>query len=304
VALTLLFEHLDNTVKTPEDVKEYLRLPFLGMVPDSAVGAPDSPRVAPAILKNQSSPVGEAYRVLRTNLIFSAADSGGHALLLTSTNQSEGKTTTVVNLAASLADNGARVLAVDADLRRPALHKDFGLGKTPGLSDLIVGKCQPSQAIQPTRYKNLFMLPSGYPSPNPAELLGSASMRQLVQALRSHYDWVLIDTPPVLGMADTLVLCPLVEGVVLVIAAEKSHRPAVQRAIDQILSTGAKITGVVLNRVNLERNSYYYGQYYGEYYRSYYAEGSSKKSSIEAGAQPVPFREARSGPRPVRKPPR
>ena len=253
------------------------------------------------IRNNQSSAVAEAYRVLRTNLIFSAADSGGRALLVTSANPGEGKTTTVANLAASLALNGAKVLAVDADLRRPALHTHFGVPKTPGLSDLIVGKCQASQAIQTTRLKGLQVLPCGYIPPNPAELLGSASMRTVVEALKSHYDWVLIDTPPVLAMADTPVLCPLVEGVILVVAAEASRRPAIQRAIDQILGIGGKVTGVVLNRVNLERNSYYYGQYYGEYYRSYYGEGSSRKTRGEGADRTPPLREARPGPRPVRR---
>jgi Mrp family chromosome partitioning ATPase len=113
---------------------------------------------------------------------------------------------------------------------------------------------------------------------------------------------VLIDTPPVLAMADTAVLCPLAEGVILIIAAEASRRPAVQRAIDQILGIGGKVIGVVLNRVNLERNSYYYGQYYGEYYRSYYGEGSSKARDAEAAADGPPLREVRPGPRPVRRP--
>jgi Mrp family chromosome partitioning ATPase len=103
-------------------------------------------------------------------------------------------------------------------------------------------------------------------------------MKQVVDALRSHYDWVLIDTPPILAMADTPVLCPLVEGVILVIGAEVSGRPAIHRAIDQIRSVGGKFVGVVLNKVDLESNSYYYGQYYGEYYRSYYAEGAARQS--------------------------
>ena len=300
VGLTLLFEHMDNTVKTPEDVKEQLDLPFLGMVPDVSVKPTNggAGRVSPVIMKNQTSAVAEAYRVLRTNLIFSSADSRGRVLLVTSANPGEGKTTTVANLAASLALNGAKVLAVDADLRRPAMHNHFGVAKTPGLSDLIVGKCQASQAIQVTRLKGLQVLPCGYIPPNPAELLGSASMRQVVEAFRAHYDWVLVDTPPVLAMADTPVLCPLVDGVVLVVAAEVSRRPAVQRAIDQMLSIGGKLTGVVLNRVNLERNSYYYGQYYGEYYRSYYGESAAKKA---AAGESVPLREVRPGPRPVRR---
>jgi capsular exopolysaccharide synthesis family protein len=296
VGISVLFEHLDNTLKTPEDVKEHLGLPFLGMVPD--VGARPTaagiPRASPLIMKSPQSAVAEAYRVLRTNLIFSSAETTGRALVVSSANPGEGKTTTVANLGSSLALNGAKVLVVDADLRRPTMHQHFGIPKTPGLTDLIVGKCQASQAIQATRFKGLQILPCGYVPPNPAELLGSPSMKHVVEALKSHYDWVLIDTPPILAMADTPVLCPLVEGVILVVGAEVSGRPTLQRAIDQIVNVGGKIVGVVLNKVNLERNSYYYGQYYGEYYRAYYAEGSSRQARA-AGDEP------RSGPRPVRR---
>jgi len=293
IGLAILFEHMDNTLKTPEDVKNYLGLPFLGMVPDVAARTSVSVlRPSPLILKNPGSAVAEAYRVLRTNLIFTSAEGTGRALLVSSASPGEGKTTTVANLASSLAQNGARVLAVDGDLRRPTMHQHFGIAKTPGLSDLIVGKCKASEAIQVTRFKGLQVLPCGYVPPNPAELLGSASMKEVLLALRSHYDWVLIDTPPILGMADTPVLCPLVDGVVLVVGAEISGRPAIERAVDQILGVGGKITGVVLNKVDLERNSYYYGQYYGEYYRSYYAEGAGRPAQRPAVA---------SGPRPVRR---
>ncbi len=106
-------------------------------------------------------------------------------------------------------------------------------------------------------------------------------MKQIIDALRAHYEWVLIDAPPLLAMADAPVLCPLVDGVVLVIAAESASKPAVMRAVDQVQSVGGKIVGLVLNKVNLERNSYYYSQYYGEYYRSYYAESAAKGSSVE-----------------------
>jgi succinoglycan biosynthesis transport protein ExoP len=296
IGLTVLFEHLDNTLKTPEDVKEHLGLPFLGMVPDVGARptATGTPRASPLILKNPQSAVAESYRVLRTNLIFSSAETTGRALVVSSANPGEGKTTTVANLASSLALNGAKVLAVDADLRRPTMHQHFGVAKTPGLTDLIVGKCQASQAIQATRFKGLQVLPCGYVPPNPAELLGSPAMKHVVEALKSHYDWVLIDTPPILAMADTPVLCPLVEGVILVVGAEVSGRPTLQRAVDQIVNVGGKIVGVVLNKVNLERNSYYYGQYYGEYYRAYYAEGSSRQARAASD-------EPRPGPRPLRR---
>jgi capsular exopolysaccharide synthesis family protein len=233
-----------------------------------------------------SSPVAEAYRVLRTNLLFTSADGQGRALVVTSANPGEGKTTTVANLAAALAHNGAKVLAVDADLRRPTLHLHFGLQKTPGLSDLLVGKASASQAIQTTRINGLQVLACGYQPPNPAELLGSPMMKQVAEALRSHYEWILIDSPPLLAMADTPVLASVVEGVVLVLSADSTTKPSVVRALDQLHSVGGKVVGVVLNRVNLERNSYYYSQYYGEYYRSYYAEGSSSGGSRRGASRP------------------
>jgi succinoglycan biosynthesis transport protein ExoP len=300
IGLALGFEHLDNTFKTPEDVKEHLQVPFLGMVPDvglkTAGGAVRGP-TASQILKNPSSAVADAYRVLRTNLIFTSAETTGRVLLVTSASPSEGKTTTLANLATALAQNGAKVLAVDGDLRRPTLNRHFGLEKTPGLSDLIVGKAAASQAIQSTRVNGLQVLACGYQPPNPAELLGSPMMKQILEALRAHYDWVLIDAPPLLAMADAPVLASLVEGVVLVLAAEAATKPAVMRAIDQVHNVGGKVTGVVLNKVNLERNSYYYSQYYGEYYRSYYAEGASgRSSSAEAPHKPAsrpPARPAR-----------
>ncbi|MGH9895820.1 MAG: polysaccharide biosynthesis tyrosine autokinase, partial [bacterium] len=212
VGLALLFEHLDNTYKSPEDVKSDLGLPFLGMVPDATPkqrSGARGPYIVSTTARASHSSVAEAYRILRTNLLFSTPQEAGRAILITSANPSEGKTTTATNLAESLAHNGARVWVVDSDLRRPALHQRFGVSKTPGLSDLIVGKVQASQAIQNTKTAGLQILTCGYIPPNPAELLGSAAMREVIQAFREHYDWVFFDTPPALAMADTSVLCPL-----------------------------------------------------------------------------------------------
>jgi succinoglycan biosynthesis transport protein ExoP len=303
VGLGLLFESFDNTFKTPEDIKQHLGVPFLGMVPDVTAASASKEMMrglSPTLLvsKNASSAVADAYRVLRTNLIFTSAERTGRVLVVTSAGPGEGKTTTLANLAAALAYNGSKVLAVDADLRRPTLHQHFGVQKTPGLSDLIVGKSAASQAIQSTRIDGLQLLPCGYIPPNPAELLGSPMMKQVLEAVRSHYDWVLLDSPPILAMADAAVLCPLVEGVVMLVAAETPTKPAVARAIDQVQAVGGKVLGVVLNKVNLQRNSYYYSQYYGEYYRSYYAEGTGYARRDVADR---PRRTARPGARPSRR---
>ncbi len=294
IGLALGFEHMDNTFKTPEDVREQLQLPFLGMVPDVGLKPTGSASRGPQLVKSPNSAVADAYRVLRTNLIFSSPPDGtGRVILVSSANPAEGKTTTLANLAVALAQNGAKVLAVDADLRRPTLNQHFAVIKIPGLTDLIVGKSAASQAIHSTKIEGLQLLPCGYLPPNPAELLGSPMMKQIIDALRAHYEWVLIDAPPLLAMADAPVLCPLVDGVVLVIAAESATRPAVARAIDQVQSVGGKIAGLVLNKVNLERNSYYYSQYYGEYYRSYYAESAVKSGGETSTRRPASRHSAR-----------
>jgi capsular exopolysaccharide synthesis family protein len=298
VGFALLYENIDNTFKTPEDLRAHLDVPFLGMVPDVTVGSNASGRMrglSPTLLisKNASSAVKDAYAVLRTNLIFSSAEEAGRALVVTSAGPGEGKTTTLANLALALAYNGAKVLAVDCDLRRPKLHQYFGLDKTPGLSDLIVGKSTASKAIQSTRVDRLQVLSCGYVPPNPAELLGHPVMKKVLEAVRTQYEWVLLDSPPIIGMADAAVLSPLVDGVVLLVAAETPSKPAVQRAIDQVQSVGGKVLGVVLNKVDLQRNAYYYKEYYGDYYRSYYAEGKGY-GRVEESERP------RTSPRPGR----
>src|SRR5262245_20564602 len=279
VGLAVLFERLDNTVKTPDDVTSHLNLPFLGMVP--SVGLANGSSMdgdgtgLPLVAREPQSAAAEAYRVVRTNLIFSSPGNKGRVVLFGSAHPGEGKTTTVANLGAALAQNGARVLIVDADLRRPTLHGHFGLAHTPGLSDVIVAKCKPHDVIRPTPIEGLHFLPCGYIPPNPTDLLGSDSLRDLLNAQKKRFDWVLVDAPPILAMADTPVLCPFADGLVLVVWAENSGRPAVKRALDQVHRVGGKLTGVVLNKVDLNRNAYYYGQYYGEYYRKYYGSDSS-----------------------------
>jgi succinoglycan biosynthesis transport protein ExoP len=280
IALVIAAEQLDSTIKTPEDAKQHVRIPFLGMVADAAARKANTPgNASPLILKNPRSALADAYRVIRTNIIFSSAETTARALVISSVNPAEGKSTTVVNVAGSLSQNGARVLVIDADLRRPTIHTHFGINSSPGLSDVIVGKATPQQAIRTTPYKGLDVLPCGYVPPNPAELLGSAVMKDLLVTLRREYDYILIDTPPVLAMADTPVLCRLTDGLVLVVAAESTSRQAIHRTIDQIVSVGGRLTGMVLNRVNLERNSYYFNQYYGEYYRSYYADAPAARAT-------------------------
>jgi len=276
IGLTILLDYLDATIKTPEEVKEGLGLAFLGMVPRVEIKHTGAGQRL--IVDNPQLRVSEAYRLVRTNLLFTNPEGTGMVVVVSSANPGEGKSTTVANLAASLALNGAKVLAIDADLRRPTLHHHFGLQKSPGLSELTVGRCQASEAVQATRVQGLSLIACGYIPPNPAELLGSTNMRAAIKALRSAYDWVIIDSPPILAMADTAVITPLTDGLVLVVSAESTARHAALRAADQIRSVNGKVLGVILNRVDLQRNAYYYGHYYGEYYRTYYAADKKEQA--------------------------
>ena len=273
--LAILVGRIDDTVKTPDDIAQLLGLPFLGMVPTVAADAEpgEAPRLAAA--RAPQSAVAEAYRVVRTNLIFSTTANRGRVVVMSSSSPGEGKTTTLANLAASLAQNGARVLAIDADLRRPTLHAHFGLEAAEGLSEVLRTPRRRSLPLRKTEVPGLKLLSSGQIPPNPAELLGSESLRTLIDAQRQRYDWILIDAPPILAMADTPVLSALADGLVMVVWSEHCTRPALKRALEQVRAVGGKLTGVVLNKVDLKRNAYSYGQYYGEYYRRYYAEGEA-----------------------------
>ncbi len=287
IAITVVLEQMDDSMKTPDDVKQYLGIAFLGMVPDSLRRGQKGVALSPLILNNPRSPLAESYRVIRTNLIFSAAEGRRRALMVSSVNPAEGKSTTVANLAVSLAQNGQSVLVIDADLRRPTLHRHFNVSSVPGLSDAIVGNCTLEQAVRVGVAKGLDVMPCGYVPPNPAELLGSSPMRDLVINLRDAYDWVLIDAPPILTMADAPVLCPVVDGLILVVAAERTARHAALRSIEQVSAVGGRVLGVVLNRVDLERNSYYFGRYYGDYYRSYYQDAANRRTdSVATGSDP------------------
>jgi capsular exopolysaccharide synthesis family protein len=277
VFLVVILDRLDGSVRTPEDVTGELRLPFLGLVPQVgvALGGPPVPR----IVREPEAALAEAYRLVRTNLIFSSARGGGGVILVSSSVPGEGKTTTAANLAASLALNGSRVLAVDADLRRPSLHEQFGIGATPGLSEVLAKSRRAGKLIRPTPVKGLQVLPSGEAPPNPSELLGSERLRRLLATQRQRYQWIVIDAPPILALSDAPVLCTLVDGLVLVVWAEATSFPSVRRAVEQIAQVRGRLAGVVLNKVDLEANAAYYSYYHPEYYYKYYAEAQALASA-------------------------
>ncbi len=276
VALVLAFglDYLDDTVKTPEDITRKLHVPFLGLVP--SVRGDKQPVLSGPVPHD----FGESYRALRTSLVFTSGGESTRVITVTSAQPLEGKTTTACNLAMVLAFGGSRVLLVDADMRRPGVHKALKISNTVGLSHLLVGQARVREAIQRTSDPNFCVMTAGRTPPNPSELLSSERMRQLIVNLKQGpFDWVVIDTPPVLAVTDAIILTPLVDGVTFVIGAEMTRRRLAERAVHMIMASRPKVIGAVLNRVNFDRNKYYYSRYYGYQYKSYYGTSTSGTGS-------------------------
>jgi capsular exopolysaccharide synthesis family protein len=272
VALALAFglDYLDDTVKTPEDITRKLHVPFLGLVP--SVRGDKQPVLSGPVPHD----FGESYRALRTSLVFTSGGESTRVITVTSAQPLEGKTTTACNLAMVLAFGGSRVLLVDADMRRPGVHKALKISNTVGLSHLLVGQARVREAIQRTSDPNFCVMTAGRTPPNPSELLSSERMRQLISNLKQGpFDWVVIDTPPVLAVTDAIILTPLVDGVTFVVGAEMTRRRLAERAVHMIMASRPKVVGAVLNRVNFDRNKYYYSRYYGYQYKSYYGTSTS-----------------------------
>jgi len=266
VAFGLAFgiEYLDDSVKVPEDITRRLRLPLLGLVPaikgDRAVLSETVPHE-----------FGEAFRSLRTSLVFTSGSEHTRVIAVTSSQPLEGKTTTAANLALALALGGSRVLLIDADMRRPGLHKTLGMENGTGLSHLLTAQARVRDAIQRTSEPNLVVITAGRTPPNPSELLASERMNAFLQNLQTGpFDWVVIDTPPVLAVTDAVILAPRVSGVVFVIGSEMTRRVHAERAIETLRTSRPRSLTAVLNRVDFNRNKYYYSRYYGYQYKSYY----------------------------------
>ncbi len=283
-ALAFFFEYLDNSIKTPDDVKQYLDIPFLGFIPKVA------PNTLPATAKSPSadtivalepkSTASEAYRSLRTNVMFSSLEHGP-LLLITSAGPTEGKSITVANLAITMAQSGSKTLIVDCDLRKPRMHQIFNIaGGEGGLTNMIAnfGTNGTRITVKRTKIANLDIIPCGKIPPNPSELLGSERTKFLLHALARKYDKILIDSPPVTVVTDPVILSQVAGGVVMVIRAGETRRDMVRRAKEQLQTVGAHIIGGVLNSVNLQQDHYYYYSYYHNYY---YQEGTSQQEKTK-----------------------
>jgi polysaccharide biosynthesis transport protein len=261
VAVAFFIDYMDDTIKTAEDVDKKLGLAFLDVVPLTAE------KLGPVFMTTDpKSATAEAYRTIRTGLMLSSAVNQLKVFLMTSTTPNEGKTTTAVNLAVAMAQMGEKVLIVDCDMRRRNLHNLFDISNESGISDVLVDPAKLSQAIQHLdAYPNLDILTGGTLAPNPSELLGSERMKAFIAKTRENYDRVIIDSPPLLAFSDPLVLANLADGVVMVIWGGKTPRDLIQKAIHPLKGIDARILGVVLNKIDTTRKSYYYYPYYSYY---------------------------------------
>jgi capsular exopolysaccharide synthesis family protein len=299
VGLALLLEYMDNTVKSVEDVASVAQLPTLALIPSMNAdakrlavgkkkgrqnsGAAELEGVSGLLARDMQppgdslatlgtlSPVVESYRMLRTSVLLSTAGAPPKTILITSSQPGEGKTTTAVNTAISLSQLGASVLLIDADLRRPAVHTAFKIPHARGLSNYLSSHTPLDDLIVKLPVPNLSVLPCGPIPPNPAELISSDRMKDLLRALGRQFDHILIDSPPLISVTDPIILSTMVDGLVLVVQAGKSTRGLVSRARRELARVGARVFGVVLNNVNVKREGYDDYDYYR--YNSSYNDG-------------------------------
>jgi polysaccharide biosynthesis transport protein len=298
VGLAFLLENMDNTVRTPEQAQSISGLPSLGMIPlgsKSGNHGPTGKRLALTASKEvvetvtqirPQSQMAESYRALRTSLLLSNLGAPPKVIMVTSARPQEGKTTTSINTAIVLAQKGVRVLLIDADLRRPSVHKTLGMGPRSGLSNVLTGSATVQQTITLSPIlSNLYILPAGTPPPNPAELLASANMKELIDELRGQYDHIVIDTPPTLSVTDAVVLSPRADATILVIRSGQTTKQALRRSRDILMQVNAHVAGVLLNAVDLTSPDYYYYYEYQGKYGAYYQEeapGSGNESEPKA----------------------
>lgn len=277
IGLAFFFEYLDNTIKTPEDIEQHIKLPFLGFVP--AISSKNGALTRDLVTHvDKKSVAAEAYRSIRTNILFSSPDKELKLVMVTSSGPREGKTTTAINIAIAMAQTGSRVLLVDADMRRPRVHKSLELKNEAGLSNVLIGDMPLPEAAQQSQVERLEIVPCGPTPPNPAELLGSNRMKEFLKEASEAYDRVVFDSPPVMAVTDACILGSMVDGVVQVVHAGTTSRDVAARGRDQLQSVGVKILGSVLNNVRTSGGDYYSSPYYHyRYYSDYYEDGGGRK---------------------------
>jgi tyrosine-protein kinase Etk/Wzc len=291
VAISFAIELLDGSVRTVEDL-EKLKVNVLGAIPTinpeeiarrmkrhgHKMSPEDRARLTTKLITNFSpkSPISEAYRSLRTNILFANLDHPIKTLLISSSATKEGKSTTVANLAITMAQMGGRILIIDGDLRRPTMHSLFKVERQIGLTNALLGTYTLDEVIKPTGIENLEIITAGDIPPNPSELLSSNAMRKALSVLQQRYDMILLDSPPVIAVTDAAVLSTRTDALLLVVSSGYVNRKEVERAIQLLGNVRANLIGVLLNGLDVKRiyGSYYY---YYHYYQYYYYYGSKKK---------------------------
>ncbi|HET6282419.1 MAG TPA: polysaccharide biosynthesis tyrosine autokinase [Polyangia bacterium] len=275
LGLGLLIEALDNTLKTQASVESLLGVPVLGLIP--IIGGKQEDKDEPEALRERDlgvyldprSLAAECCRSIRTNILFMSPDHPLRTLVVTSPSPQEGKTTTAVNLAVTMAETGGRVLLIDTDLRRPRLHRSFGVPNQVGISTVIVGKSTLDEAIKSTDVPNLDVLPCGPTPPNPSELLHTGRFAQVLAECASRYERVILDSPPCSAVTDPAVLGNVADGVLLVVQAGSTTRDAAAHARRHLASAKARLLGVILNEIDFSNPAYGYQYYYYQNYARY-----------------------------------
>jgi succinoglycan biosynthesis transport protein ExoP len=306
--LCFFFEYLDNSVKGPEDVEKLAGLPSLGVIPyfnpedtknnkkygyysrrgyshekENPGSEVAMPKIKEIELINHLYPkffLSEDYRTLRTSILLSHAESSPKAIVFSSALPKEGKTATVVNMAVAFSQLDKKVLIIDADLRKPRLHKVFKIRNLHGLSGCLIGMESFEDAIHQTSVKNIWLLPTGLIPPNPAELLNSKKMKELIEEVKKKFDIILIDSTPVLAVIDAVIISSLADSVVLVIKPGGVTRKAFMSAVEELKRSKVKIIGTVFNGVNMKKGDYSFMNYY-HYYRYYYYEEEGKRNKTQ-----------------------
>jgi capsular exopolysaccharide synthesis family protein len=306
-------EYFDSSVNTPQQAWHAVGLNTFGVVPDlnllnrrllswNRAAIPLLQRLIPPQLRAPQSAskelivshhplsiISESYRTIRTAILFSQAEKPPQVLLLTSPSQGEGKTITTLNLAIALAEEGYRILVIDADLRKGSCHRRLGIKNHRGLSNILSGNLSLEEGVQATSISGLSLLSRGIVAPNPSALLGSARMRQILSDLRPSFDFILIDSPPAVAVTDASVISVICDGVLLVLHAQKTTTAYARQALERLDAVRAPVLGVVLNSIDLRNPDYaYYHQYYGSAYGSGHNPENGTGRIIEADGQEEP----------------
>ena len=286
LGLAILFEYLDNTFKNVADIEKFLHMPVLGLIPDAPEELTSPSAIIHETLNNTKSKVVEAFRSTRTALQFSTATGAPKVLGLTSCFQSEGKSTCSVSLAIHFSQCGSSVLLIDADLRRASLHKAFEIENKIGLSNVLSGLSGGGDAIHTTPVKNLSFMAAGPLPPNPAELMLNGRFQEFIDQAKEKFDVIIVDGPPILGLADAIIIAKLVEKLLVVIEAGSTPRNMAIAAMKRLKSSGIKPLGVIFNKMKNDPLGYGYDYYY--YAHGYYGDENEISGLFKGKKKPRP----------------